>query len=377
MGSKERNRLSELDGLRGWAALSVVIFHVFWESLGVRFPIFRNPFTAGLMNGTLAVCIFFVVSGAALSAPFFQSYDRKVVLLGAIKRYPRLTLPILVATLVTVSAGYFGLLHGSEAASLLGRTDWLGLNNPAQLSLGSLVRFAFFEVYLGPSTDNNILPFLWTMPIEMLGSVVLFLYLALHNMLERPLLFLVFLYVLILMLSPFLACFLAGAFLTGLRVRGITWSAMHRGAIAAVSVLIALIASSVLNGDARPSGDYICSLMAVGICFVVTNNPSLRSFLAENPVSRFLGKISFSIYLVQYLSLNAVLAWWSIHTELTVITAFAIGMATLASSIVLATIFLPIETVSHVVSRWLAKSVVAGMPRRRADCGTVPSRIDS
>lgn len=377
MGGKGRIRLSELDGLRGWAALSVVVFHVFWESLGVRFPIFRNPFTAGLMNGTLAVCIFFVVSGAALSAPFFQSRDRKVVLLGAIKRYPRLTLPILVATLATVSAGYFGLLHGSEAASLLDRADWLGLNNPAQLSFSSLVRFAFFDVYVGPSAKHNILPFLWTMPIEMLGSVVLFLYLALHDMLERPLLLLVFLYILILVLSPFLACFLAGAFLTALRARGVSWPAMDRRAVTAISILIALIASSILNGAARPSGDYICSLFAVGVCFIAMNNRPLRSFLAENPVSRFLGEISFPIYLFQYLSLNMVLAWWSTQVEMTVITAFAIGTATLASSIVLATLFRPIEAISHVVSRWVAKSVVEGIPGRHTESGVIPTRIDN
>lgn len=361
MGSKERIRLSELDGLRGWAALSVVIFHVFWESLGICFPIFRNPFTAGLMNGTLAVCIFFVVSGAALSAPFFQSRNRKVVLLGAIKRYPRLTLPILVATLATVWAGYFGLLHGSEAASILGRTDWLGLNNPAKLSLDALVKFAFFEVYIGPGSENNILPFLWTMPIEMLGSIVLFFYLALHDMLEKPLRLLAFLYVLILVLSPFLACFLAGAFLSALRVRGVSWQVMNRGVVGAASISVALIASSLLNGDTRPSADYICSLIAAGICFVVMNNQLLRTFLAGNAVSRFLGEISFPIYLIQYLSLNIVLAWWSIHTsEMTDLAAFAMGMVTLISSIVLATIFRPIETVSHAVSRWLAKSVIEG-----------------
>ena len=36
-------RLDLLDGVRGWSALSVVLFHVFWETFGALVPAFRNP----------------------------------------------------------------------------------------------------------------------------------------------------------------------------------------------------------------------------------------------------------------------------------------------------------------------------------------------
>src|SRR5262249_9147486 len=61
------HRFAEFDGLRGWAALSVVFFPLTWETFGVRFPIFRTYPVSLLGNGTFAVAIFFAISGFVLT----------------------------------------------------------------------------------------------------------------------------------------------------------------------------------------------------------------------------------------------------------------------------------------------------------------------
>lgn len=59
-----KGRLQELDSLRGIAAIMVVIYHYFHYFFGI-YPQFRNqvPFTADLRLGELGVMLFFMVSG--------------------------------------------------------------------------------------------------------------------------------------------------------------------------------------------------------------------------------------------------------------------------------------------------------------------------
>ena len=87
-------RLSELDGIRGWAAFSVLLFHIMWEVFGIKFPEFRNNYTAFILNGPLAVYVFFVLSGEALSTPYRMTGKRSSVTRLALKRYLRLSIPI-------------------------------------------------------------------------------------------------------------------------------------------------------------------------------------------------------------------------------------------------------------------------------------------
>src|SRR4051812_23978215 len=78
-GTTMETRWSELDGVRGWAALSVMLFHVSWETFGIVEPAFRNILTASLLNGQLDVAIFFVLSGEALSASYWRDGNHRSV----------------------------------------------------------------------------------------------------------------------------------------------------------------------------------------------------------------------------------------------------------------------------------------------------------
>ncbi|HEX4183201.1 MAG TPA: heparan-alpha-glucosaminide N-acetyltransferase domain-containing protein, partial [Caulobacteraceae bacterium] len=86
-------RYHALDGIRGWAALSVVAFHMYWETFGARYPEFRNLASASLLDGWLAVSVFFVLSGEALSTSCLAKQDRRIALDLGVRRYPRLVIP--------------------------------------------------------------------------------------------------------------------------------------------------------------------------------------------------------------------------------------------------------------------------------------------
>ncbi len=68
-GSAERGRVAGLDGLRGLAALYVVVFHC-WLLNFRGFPVNHGPVWLGwLLYGHLAVVFFFVLSGFSLAIP--------------------------------------------------------------------------------------------------------------------------------------------------------------------------------------------------------------------------------------------------------------------------------------------------------------------
>lgn len=50
--------------------MSVLIFHLAWELFGAVVPAFRTPALRFVLDGNLAVCVFFVLSGDALSLGF-------------------------------------------------------------------------------------------------------------------------------------------------------------------------------------------------------------------------------------------------------------------------------------------------------------------
>ena len=124
-----------VDGLRGWAALMVVCYHFTWERLGARYPILRNPVTAWFLNGDFAVSIFFVLSGIALTSGYFTNGDRRILVGLAVKRYSRLTIPILVTCFLTFALYQLGLTYCGSASVVVARPDWIGswLSEPVTL----------------------------------------------------------------------------------------------------------------------------------------------------------------------------------------------------------------------------------------------------
>src|SRR4051794_31926011 len=154
-----QGRFAYFDGLRGIAALGVVLSHLiqhFYTPLyapGIEDPIIRviasTPLTA-LYNGQFSVWIFFVLSGLVLSA----SVDRERFPLMAtiVRRYVRLTVPVLAITLLILLIAHAGLMATglvSDSAPLAAALY------PADFapSLGYWLSNALFGLYITGQSD--------------------------------------------------------------------------------------------------------------------------------------------------------------------------------------------------------------------------------
>jgi peptidoglycan/LPS O-acetylase OafA/YrhL len=182
----KKNRFFELEGLRGVAAIMVVVYHfmlIFYgfavagkfgpaSSQHMRFEdnLYGNPLSA-IFSGSFAVAIFFVLSGFVLSIGFFQTRKIQIIQDLAAKRYLRLMLPALVSVIICYLVMKLGLAHVQAVVSIT-KSGWLdGVWNFPPHLLGAL-KGALFGIFIDKGNIYNGV--LWTMTTEFFGSFIVF-----------------------------------------------------------------------------------------------------------------------------------------------------------------------------------------------------------
>lgn len=199
-------RVSYLDGLRGFAALVVVIMHYVlaaapaignidpatphpeWENWFIHSPLFV------LADGYLAVSIFFLISGTVLTYSFEasgRSFSTQVM-----RRVARLGLPM-AASVVVGALWYLAFPHAHvAAAAFLDNNAWLRNAGPARMRIGAVLEELCTALFLGHAHFSLVLPGLlgehaglpplshsfnaplWTLHLEFYGSILVLLLVA-------------------------------------------------------------------------------------------------------------------------------------------------------------------------------------------------------
>ncbi len=305
------DRALEIDGIRGWASFSVLLYHTFHEMLTRLVPWVNSAWLAPFFQGRLAVCVFFVLSGDALSTGFLArgattpgSIDRLLV-----RRYTRLTIPILMScALVFLLRAVHADWHAA-ASAVIDRPDWLGGLIAFDFSLSGLLRYALLGVYTSHSKATSYNPFLWTMSIEMIGSMLVFLTCYLWPRLRNAPLTILVVAGVLFCLNSWFCLFFVGMFLGRLRVDSFFARTMaSRGrqiasALGFVAVVLLLVAT-----DGHPLPLFFDFAVAIAVVFVLYSQRQLRCFL-RGRLSTWVGDVSFPIYLVQFAVIISLESW--------------------------------------------------------------------
>lgn len=341
-----RGRLAPLDGLRGWAALSVVIYHLCWESFGVAFPVFRSGLPSFLGNGSLAVAIFFALSGYVLTIRRWRSPDNGNLLLTLLRRYLRLTLPILAIVLIVWALMSLRLTPTTAAAARIHREDWLGTFANFDPDFVDALGFATVRTYWIAFT-HNYGPFLWTMIVELAGSLIVLTLSWRSRRVLLPYVILVGLTAAMLWKFPLGASLPAGALVALLqRDRVIFTNAPgpRESGIATAGLAVALLAAGfcqIAFASLLPPA----LLGMLVFVFTLRSLPAL-AFLSAG-LSAWLGRLSFPIYLIQYPVLIAPVSWLILVTGnaalLTPWTALGIIIVSVVLVLAAAMLFYPVE----------------------------------
>ncbi|KAI9931020.1 hypothetical protein MW887_010675 [Aspergillus wentii] len=191
--------IAALDGLRGWACLLVFNFHflftytwkvsVGWGFPGDNFGILQFPIFHLLISGHIMVAIFFVISGYVLSyKPLNLCRSRSweqtfnVLASSTFRRGLRLYIPSLVGISLVVLAVRAGVYDYAKEVIDEGHTiqgtneqhppifkTWYLQYWSWHYEVAELFNFWHWEMYF-----NYYNPHLWTIPVEFRCSIVLF-----------------------------------------------------------------------------------------------------------------------------------------------------------------------------------------------------------
>ena len=325
----EKKRIASLEALRGLAALIVVVWHTMLafapQTSGIfsQFPAgdaYTGSFFFVLMNGNGAVNVFFVLSGFVLSRKFFLDHDRSFIIKNALRRYPRLALPVLVSVLFSYLLFHFGFYHFSEAAKISG-SPWLAkfgyaYETPFQPSLWeALKQGAFLTFFRGDASYNSSL---WTMKFEFYGSFMIFgacLLLGEVKALKKaPTIYLFAVMTLMAWYaSPWYIAFVAGLFIAATMPQG-GWRIIDGLPLYAKGLLI--IMSLYLLGFLQAQGIYgifgkanVIFVNVIGSVILVTLLANIKLHEKLLSLAQFLGALSFPLYLIHIPVLFSLICW--------------------------------------------------------------------
>jgi peptidoglycan/LPS O-acetylase OafA/YrhL len=343
-----------LEAVRGVASIVVFVWHFFiaFDHVFLFHPVtglVGYPFYA-FFHGTAAVDLFFVLSGYVLTCRFFQTGREQILLSGAFKRYFRLVFLTLSGVMLSWVFYRFSLYAYEEAARLTG-SDWLALCGGAiyppvdppfaDALWQGLVGALFFG-------DANFNSNLWTLHIEFFGSFFAFAFAYGLARLPRELPVL-WCYCLVIGLGAALVNLHYLAFVVGV----VLAFAFGKGFKLPWKAGLALfVAGLFLMGYRGPFGAYflfeplaqfprdsVYSLLSIAgsgaLIAACVGWPALHRSM-QGPVSAFLGRISFPLYVVHIPLICSLGAATYVFSRSLAVTALAVVPVALLLASVLA-----------------------------------------
>ena len=320
-------KLDYLESLRGIAAFTVVISHfvvgfypaLFWgkqsqvhAASDIEIVLSGTPLHL-LYNGTFSVAIFFVLSGFVLTYKFFKDANTRVALLPiAGKRYTRLFLPVIFSNIIAYLFLVFSLYENQPAAALT-RSEWLGSYWLFDPSFTTMLYESFIGAFFTKRVTYNGV--LWTMTYELFGSMIVYGFISLVG--RHPKRTWAYIIAFLLFRRSYYLAFILGMLLSDIvtREENLFKTISHKGYFIAI-LLLGLFFGSIPS--ARPLEGTIYSLLgrmanprtwyiigATLIMIALLNSNRLQKLLSRRPFV-FLGKISFSLYLLHQLVIGTV-----------------------------------------------------------------------
>jgi peptidoglycan/LPS O-acetylase OafA/YrhL len=355
-------KIPYLDGLRGIAAVNVMIMHFFVALspamvYGSKYPshfgsldlIFSSTPLGLIGAGNFSVCIFFVLSGYVLTQKFSKTKENSIIISSAIRRYPRLFIPVFAAVMFSYLLSSFGLYQNyiEVMAISAGSNYWHYWTFTPDI-LDAIKQAVWTSFFVGGTIYYN--PVLWTMTIEFYGSMLVFTMALLFGSLRNRWTF--YLAAILVSINLYYLAFVIGMILAdAFNSKKPIFKTDNKIILFIILISGLFLGSYPINPPTSDSlyGFLINELFeapkvtyhVIGagmIMYVLLNSKALqRIFSSSVPV--FLGKISYSLYLIHF----PVISSFTCALFLFLYPGFSYGTAFLISVILSLLIIIPLS----------------------------------
>lgn len=323
-------KIGYLDGLRGIASLVVVLHHymcAFYPAMvfgaGAAFHIgpVEARFAASPLNlfynGGFAVCVFFVLSGYVLTNRYFRTWQRDLVTSSAVRRYVRLMVPTLFTVIIAYSLSTAHLYYNGLASSITG-SNWLASANGYTPGFMDTLKQGVWGIFF-ESPNQFIFSFdnaLWTISIELMGGFLVFSFILLFGDLKNR--WVLYLGASLILLDTYYLAFIIGMLLSDLDSKDNVEYTLKNPFLKSGLFMFGLFLGSYYAGGwwgmplynlmrlnfAQPS-IFFRTVGAGILLLVILNSDCLKKILSTG-IPQFLGRISFSMYLLHLLVIYSI-----------------------------------------------------------------------
>ena len=359
-GTVKVHSTSWLDGVRGVAAFEVYLYHtlLMWsdhlrpafhsspdQNHLLQFPIIR-PFLA---SGCTAVSLFFVISGYVLTQRSIRSIRERApkqvysaVASSVFRRGFRLYLPPIIVTFCEMITIRFGFCLGYNG--LVDFVCYQEENLPAQFVDWLKETVRLFNVFHMHDFSNGVIrypkyePVSWTIPIEFYGSLLCYFLLFLLAPVAATYMRMGFVAIVVVLCmlvgSWHFSCFMAGMLVADYNL-GQQGSKTQTTKYSFLWILLFLVAFYIAGlpyftyGGTPPmpmpgyetfrwltpsflhmddQARFMWSLSGMSLLLSISQLPRLKA-LFETNFCQYLGKISFSLYLIHHFCMGLFGSW--------------------------------------------------------------------
>ncbi|MES2560872.1 MAG: acyltransferase [Bacteroidota bacterium] len=315
------NREHAIDGLRGLAALVVVVSHflcAFYPATdtlllkdmrvnGLEATLSQTPFNL-LYNGNFAVCVFFVISGYVLSASFFASHQQETIYSSAYRRYFRLMIPVLATSFfyyLFITQDWFV----SKYIPPVSDSPWMQKMWNVEPAPWHFIKSTLYDLVVHPEIEPLYNPALWSIGIELKGSYLVYIFLLCMG--NHRFRWMGYVGLILLTLKTYYVLFISGIVLSDVFHRKKLYR-LSTGQLLILLVIVCYVGSykytdttnlwhalDGLRGIVKPQ--------AIGaVClFYICLQSGLAARIMTTQAVNFLGKISYSLYLIHLLVIGS------------------------------------------------------------------------
>lgn len=321
------DKINYLDGLRGIAAINVMIMHffivlvpaiIYSDRMPSHFGGLEQLFSStplGLIGaGNFSVCIFFVLSGYVLTYKYFKMKDKKIIINGAVRRYIRLFVPVFAAIILAFLLASTGVFHYYiETVMISGNNNYANYWTFTPDIVDAVKQAIWGSFFAGEDTYN---PVLWTMTIEFYGSMLVFAMTLLFGVQRTRWTF--YLAAAVLFFNSYYFAFVIGMVLADTFNSKTSVFKTDNKIILSILLISGLFLGSYpvgtvtndslygfLNNGLFQTPKLTYHILGAGmIMYVLLNSRWLQNIFSSS-VPVFLGKISYSLYLIHFLVISS------------------------------------------------------------------------